>query len=103
MALKFHTNDKVIVTAGKDKGKTGSIIKIDRTKLTAVVEGVNIYKKHRKSLDPQRPSQIIEFSRALPFGNIALLDPKTNKATRVRFVTENGKKFRVSTKTGEKI
>jgi len=103
MALKFRVNDKIIVTAGKDKGKTGLINKINRDKLTAVVEGVNVYKKHRKSLDPQRPSQIVEFSRALPFGNIAIVDPKTGKATRVRFITENGKKIRVSTKTGEKI
>ena len=103
MALKFHTNDKVIVTAGKDKGKTGSIVKIDREKLTAVVSGVNLYKKHRISFDPQRPSQIVEFSRPLPFGNIAILDPKTNKPTRVRFITENGKKVRVSAKSQEKI
>ena len=103
MALKFRINDKVIVTAGKDKGKTGSIVKINRDKLSAVVGGVNLYKKHKKSLDPQRPSQIVEFSRALPFGNIAIIDPKTNQATRVSFITENGKKIRISSKTKEKI
>ena len=103
MALKFRIHDKVIVTAGKDKGKTGPIVKINRDKLTAIVEGVNVYKKHRKSLDPQRPSQIVEFSRALPFGNIAIVDPKTGKPTRVKFVTEGNKKIRVSSKTNEKI
>lgn len=103
MALKFRVNDKVIVTAGKDKGKTGQIVKINRDKLSAVIEGVNIYKRHRKSLDPQKPSQITEFSRPLPFGNIAILDPKTGKPTRVRFVSQDGKKVRISTKTKEKI
>ena len=84
------TGDKVRVIAGKDKGKEGTITKTVAGKDRVVVEGVNIVKKH------QKPSN----EYPLHVSNVQLLDPSTNEPTRVGFKVEDGKKVRVSKKSG---
>lgn len=88
--------DKVIVISGADKGKTGvvqkSLPKLDKV----VVEGVNVRKKHRKPTQANPEGSIVDIYAPIHVSNVALIDPKTKKATRVGFQVENGKKVRVS-------
>jgi len=108
-ATKLHlkTGDKVLVIAGDDKGKTGVVKEVIREKNRAVVEGVNVVKKHiKKTKDSE--GQIIEFSAGVHVSNLKVVDPKTDKPTRIgrKLVTSsNGKSklTRYSKKTGEVI
>ena len=88
------TGDKVRVIAGKDKGKEGTITKTVAAKDHVVVEGVNIVKKHQKPSNEYPQGGVIDVS------NVQLLDPSTNEPTRVGFKVEDGKKVRVSKKSG---
>lgn len=100
---KIKKNDTVIVIAGKDKGRTGSVTKIvgDR----AYVDGINMVKKHQKP-NPQANVQggIIEKEAPIQLSNIAILNPETNKADRVGFkILNDGKKVRFYKSTNEVI
>ena len=102
-AAKIKKGDTVIVLTGKDKGKTGEVAKVLVKDSKVVVSGVNVATRHKK------PSQFaqggLERSEApLHISNVAIVDPKDGKATRVRFETgKDGKKVRVAARTGEKI
>ena len=103
-AAKIRKGDKVVVLSGKDKGRTGNVIRSMPKDMKVVVEGVNVAARHRK------PSQInpqggIERKEApLHVSKVAIVDPKDGKATRVRFETaKDGKKVRVAARSGEKI
>lgn len=101
MASKIKKGDRVIVISGGDKGKIGEVLKTLPKEGRVIVQGVHTVKRH------QRPTQtsaggIIEKELSIDVSNVALLDPKTNKPTRVGFKTlEDGKKVRVSKKSGE--
>jgi len=100
---KIKTNDTVIVIAGKDKGRTGSVIKIVNNR--AFVEGINMVKKHQKP-NPQANVQggIVEKEAALDLSNLAILNPITKKADRVGFkILEDGNKVRIYKSTGEVV
>ena len=103
-AAKIRKGDKVIVLSGKDKGKTGEIARVLTKDSKVVVSGVNIAVRHRKP-DQLNPQGGLERREApLHVSNVAIVDPKDGKATRVRFETaKDGKKVRVSARTGEKI
>ena len=88
--------DKVIVISGADKGKTGVIQKALPKLDKVVVEGVNVRKKHRKPTQANPEGSIVDIYAPIHVSNVALIDPKTKKATRVGFQVENGKKVRVS-------
>lgn len=96
--MKFHKGDEVIITSGKDKGKKGKIEKILTKRAQVVLPGLNVYKRHLKKRDEKNPGGIVEFSRPLPYGNIALLCPKCGKATRIGFKISQDKKIRVCRK-----
>lgn len=101
--LKIKKGDEVIVIAGKDKGKTGKIVKVIPEERRVVVDGVNMVKRHSK---PSRMGAggIIEKAAPLHVSNVALLDPKSGKATRVGYKTlADGKKTRIARKSGEVI
>ena len=101
MAAKLKKGDKVVVLAGKDKGKQGEIASVDPKAGKAVVDGVNIAIRHtRQSQTDQGGRQ----PKAMPIdlSNLALLD-KDGKATRVGFKVEDGKKVRVAKTTGDVI
>lgn len=96
--MKFKKSDEVIITGGKDKGKKGKIEKLLHKKNAVVLPGLNIYKRHLKKKDEKNPGGIIEFSRPVPVGNIALLCPKCGKPTRLGFKIQTDKKVRICRK-----
>jgi len=99
---KIRKGDHVVVVAGKDKGKRGSVLRrVDEERL--VVEGVNKVKKHAKP-NPlkNQPGGIVEKEMPIHVSNVALLNPQTQKADRVGFkIMEDGRKVRVFKSTGE--
>lgn len=103
MAAKIKKGDNVIVLTGKDKGKQGEVLSIRPADQKAVVQGVNMVKRHTKPTQFQAGG-IIEKEAAIAISNIAIVDPKEGKATRVGFKTlEDGKKVRVAKLSGEVI
>lgn len=101
--MNFKTGDKVVVIAGKDKGKEGSITKVLRADNKVVVEGVNVAKKHVKP-NGQTSGSIVEVELPIHASNVMIIDPKTKKGTRIgHTVDKNGKKIRVSKKSNSNI
>ncbi|MFZ2048797.1 MAG: 50S ribosomal protein L24 [Minisyncoccia bacterium] len=82
--MKIKKNDNVIILSGKDKGKTAKVLKAIPRELKVVVEGINIRKIHKKANRADGKGQIIEKSYPIHASTVALIDPKTNKATRKR-------------------
>jgi len=100
---KLRKGDPVVVITGKDKGKTGEILRVFPAEGRAIVAGVNMIKKHQK---PTRGSEggIIQKEAKIQISNIAYLDPKDKIATKITFKTlEDGTKVRVAKKSGEII
>jgi large subunit ribosomal protein L24 len=102
-AQKIRKGDKVVILSGKDKGKTGEVTKAMPKDGKVIVAGVNVAVRHRKptQLNPQGGLERKE--APLHVSKVAIADPKTGKATRVRFETRDGKKVRVAAKSGELI
>ena len=104
--MKLRTDDEVIVISGKDKGKTGKILRVDRSKDRVYVEGINIVKRHQRP-NPGRPNApvgVIEREGPVHVSNVALVDPKENKPTRVGTRrTEQGTLLRVTKRSGTEI
>ena len=101
--MKLKQGDKVVVIAGKDKGKEGKIIKTLKDENKVIVEKVNIPHKHIK---PQggNNGEIIEIERPIHVSNVMIVDPKTKKGTRIGHeINKDGKKIRVSRKSNEKL
>ena len=101
--MKVKVGDKVEVIAGASKGKSGKILKTFKDENKVIVEGCNIIKKHQK---PSATSTggIVEVEAKIDASNVMLVDPKTNKPTRIGHTTDkNNKKVRVAKKSGEKI
>ena len=102
MKLKIKKGDNVKVIAGSNKGKTGTVSLIIVDKNRAVIDGVNIVKKHTKPANNNQGG-IIEMPAPIHISNLSLLDPKSNTPTRVGYRVENGKKVRYSKKSNEII
>ena len=101
--MNFKTGDKVVVIAGKDKGKEGKIIKTLRDENRVVVEGVNVIKKTVKP-NGQNPGSINEMEAPIHASNVMIVDPKTKKRTRIGHTTDKkGKKVRITKKSNENI
>ena len=100
--LHIKKGDKVIVLAGAYKGNTGNVLEVFPDKNRAVVEGVNIVKKHTKPSN-DNPGGINEIPAPLHLSNLALVDPKTGEATRIGRKLVDGKLARYSKKSGEII
>lgn len=103
MKHKLKKGDEIIVVTGKDKGKTGKIVRMFPSENRATVSGINIVKKHQK---PTKTSAggIIEKEAKIQISNIAYLDPIKKVATKISFkVLEDGTKVRVAKKSGEVI
>lgn len=101
--LKLKKGDKVVVLTGRDKGKTGEVLKAFPRDNKVIVQGVNMIKRHTK---PSTATQggIIEREAKIHASNVAHLDPKENKPTRVGFKKlEDGTKVRVAKRSGEVI
>lgn len=105
MPARIRRDDKVIVISGKDKGKTGTVLRVDPDRDRVYVEGLNIVKRHQRPT-PGRPDSVagvIEREGPIHLSNVALLDPKDGKPTRVGIEIHEGRRFRVARRSGTRI
>ena len=109
MALRIRRDDMVKVIAGKDRGKTGRVLRVDPGRSRVYVEGLNVQKRHRRPRtlrDTQRAQEVggvIEAEGPIHVSNVMLLDPSTNEPTRVGVKREDGRRTRVARRSGEAI
>ena len=106
--MNIRTDDTVVLIAGKDKGKTGRVLRTDPGKRRVYVEGLNMIKRHtrpRSVKDTQKAqsSGIIDQEGPIHISNVMLVDPTDNKPTRVGVRAENGKRQRYSKRSGKVI
>ena len=102
--LHIKKGDTVYVNAGEDKGKTGRVLKVLISKNRAVVEGINMVTKATKPNAKNPQGGLVNMEAPIHVSNLQLLDPKSGKPTRVGYkVNEDGKKVRISKKSGEEI
>jgi large subunit ribosomal protein L24 len=105
MAQKFkiRKGDDVVVLSGRDKGKSGTVLRVLRDDNRVVVEGVNMVKRHTRPSQTQ-PGGIIDKEAAINISNLAIADPKDGKATRIGYkFLEDGRKVRFAKRSGEVI
>ncbi|MGZ2379732.1 50S ribosomal protein L24 [Rhizobium leguminosarum] len=98
---KIRKGDKVVMLAGKDKGRTGEVVQVMPKEDRAVVRGVNVVKRHQRQTQTQEAG-IINKEAPVHLSNVAIID-KDGKATRVGFKVVDGKKVRVAKRSGEVI
>ena len=101
--MRIKKGDKVVVIAGSNKGKEGTVSAVLAKENKVVVTGVNVKKKHVKPNQSQPEGKIVEKEAPIHVSNVALVDPKTNKATKVKYETKDGKKVRVTKKSSSVI
>lgn len=99
--MKIKQGDTVQVIAGKDKGKTGTVLTTLKDENKVVIEGINVVKRHQKNRRTRSQGQIIEKSMPIHVSNVALMEG--DKVVRVGYAMEDGKKVRVSRASGKKI
>jgi large subunit ribosomal protein L24 len=99
--MKLKTGDKILVTAGDDKGRTGKIIKVFPAEEKILVEGVNIQKKHKRSAKEGEKGQIVEKPGFIFASNTQLICSKCQKPVRVNYKKEGKKKIRICKKCGQ--
>ena len=106
---KIRRDDMVKVISGKDRGKTGRVLRVDPRKQRVIVEGLNIQKRHQRPRtlrDTQRPGEvggIIETPGPIHISNVQLLDPKSGEPTRVGIKREGGRRVRFARGSGEEL
>ena len=101
--LHIKKGDIVYVLAGEDRGKQGRVLKVLVQKQKAIVEGVNMVTKATKPNAQYPQGGLIKMEAPIAISNIALIDPKSGKPTRISIRRENGKAIRISKKSGEEI
>ena len=101
--MQIKTGDTVVVISGKDKGKKGKVLNVIPKQEKVLVEGVNIVTKHQKPNKEHQQGGLIKQEAPIHCSNVMLFDAKAGKGVRVGSKIENGKKVRVSKKTGEII
>jgi large subunit ribosomal protein L24 len=101
--MKFIKNDEVKVVAGKDKGKTGKVVKVFSKTAKVLVDGVNQYKRHMKARQQGQTSEIVTITKPLPVANVQLVCPKCKKLTRVGYKIEGKEKVRICRKCNAEI
>ena len=103
MAAKIRKGDKVVVIAGRDKGRTGEVTRVIPADRHAIVAGVNMVKRHTRQ-SAKSDGGILSKEAAIDLSNLAIADPKTGKPTRVGFKTlDDGRKIRVAKRSGDLI
>jgi large subunit ribosomal protein L24 len=99
--LKIKSGDLVLVTAGDHKGSEGKVLRVLKDKNKAIVEGVNLVKKHQKPSAASPKGGITEMEAPIHISNLAVKDPKSGEATRVGFKMEGDKKVRFAKKSNQ--
>jgi len=100
MAARIRKNDSVMIMAGKDRGKVGKVIRVHPSEGRAVVERLNMVKRHVKPRTPQDSGGILEKEASIHLSNLMFVDPQDGRPTRVGFKVVDGRKSRVSRRTG---
>ena len=101
--MRVKRGDQVVVLTGRDKGKTGEVLRVDRDRSRVLVQGVNMIKRHQRPTQTS-PGGINEFEASIHVSNVALIDPDTRKPTRVGYKTlDDGRKVRFAKRSGEII
>ncbi len=104
MAAKIKKGDRVVVTTGRDKGRTGEVRQVMPTENRAVVTGVNLVRRHTRPSAQNAEGGILTKEAPIHLSNLAIVDPKTGKPTRVGFkVLDDGRKVRVAKRSGDLI
>lgn len=101
--LNIKKGDNVYVLSGEDRGKTGRVLKVITAKDRAIVEGVNFVTKATKPNAKHPQGGLVKMEAPIHVSNLALVDPKSGKPTRVGYRIEDGKKVRYAKKSGEEI
>jgi large subunit ribosomal protein L24 len=102
--IRLKKGDKVMVRTGRDKGKTGTIVATHPTDNTVTVEGVNVAKRHLKPNKEHPQGGIIEVTKPIPVSKVGLVDPSSNKPSRIGFkLNAKGEKVRVFRPSGKEI
>ena len=101
--MKIKKGDKVIVIAGKDKGKSGHVLRALPKDDKVIVDGVNVVKRHQRARRAGESGQIIDKTLPIHVSNVAVADPKSGKPTRVGIERKDGKRVRVAKKSGTVI
>jgi len=104
--MRIRRDDEVIVISGKDKDKTGKVLRTEPKKNRVFVEGLNMIKRHQRpsAMNPNAQAGVIEREGPIHVSNVALLDPKEKKPTRIgTTVTSDGKRARVAKRSGTQI
>jgi large subunit ribosomal protein L24 len=103
MAAKIKKGDKVVVLTGRDKGRTGEVLSVQPREGHAVVHGINLVKRHQRQT-VQQEGGIISKESSIDLSNLAIMDPKSGKPTRVGFKTlDDGRKVRFAKRSGDLI
>jgi large subunit ribosomal protein L24 len=100
--LKVKKGDQVVVITGREKGKRGEILKVLREENRVVVQGVNMAQRHQRQ-SMQQEGGIVQKELAIHVSNVALIDPKTDKPTRVGYKMDGERKVRVARRSGEAL
>ena len=106
MPARIRSDDEVIVISGKDRGKTGKVLRVDPKKERVYVEGLNIIKRHQRptqTASGQQAGGVIEREGPIHVSNVALIDPKDGKPTRVGIEIADGKRLRISKRSGSRL
>jgi large subunit ribosomal protein L24 len=104
--MKIRTDDEVVVISGKDKGKTGKVIRVDRRRGKVYVGGLNMVKRHQRAnpAKPNAPVGVIEREGGIHVSNVAIFDPRDKKPTRIGLTrTEQGARMRVTKRSGTEL
>jgi large subunit ribosomal protein L24 len=103
MAAKIKKGDKVVVLTGRDKGRSGEVLSVQPSEGRAVVQGINLVKRHQRQT-VQQEGGIISKESSIDLSNLAIMDPKSGKPTRVGFKTlDDGRKVRFAKRSGDLI
>ncbi len=109
MPARIKTGDQVVVIGGKDRGKSGKVLRVDPRKQRVYVEGLNMIKRHerpRQVAGAQRAEQVggvIEKEAGIHVSNVMLADPKDGRPTRVGIELEDGKRYRIARRSGTRL
>jgi large subunit ribosomal protein L24 len=101
--MKLKKGDKVMVIAGKEKGKSASIVRVLPKKNLVLLDGVNLVKRHRRPSQKNRVGQIVDKPMPIHVSNVQLIDPKSGKPTRIKISRDDKGRTRVAVKSGQTI
>jgi len=107
--MKIRSGDEVVVTSGKDRGKQGRVLRVDRKKDRVFVEGLNIVKRHERPREvaggqsSSTAGGVIEREGPIHVSNVSLVDPKDKRPTRIGILREDGKRFRVTRRSQTRL